>query len=121
MNRLDKIRFVKYYLRLCGVDKKLEHYVLAAYEVDYDIISDGITGFEELQPFKKLGLKHPAGVMHDYLYSRGLISRKTCDEMFGRLLRQMGHPCIGYLFQWGVRLLGKKAWKRHKLSRLQAK
>lgn len=58
-----------------------------------------------------------AAVLHDWLYFEGLETRIAADRMFRDALKSLG---VGKydLFKayWGVRLLGRGAWKNHRAN-----
>lgn len=58
-----------------------------------------------------------AAILHDYLYNRGIGTRKEADKVFYEALKVLGTPTwLSKCFYWGVRLFGKK-YSNHKDKR----
>ena len=63
----------------------------------------------------KLGKGAIPGIIHDYLYSTGLLSKPMADAVY---LEAMKQRRVGTLARWikylAVRLCGGKAWRAHR-------
>lgn len=104
--------FIQGYLRYAKVREEVMVWVRMAYETGYDKHSDGITGLPELH-FTKFKLKHPIGVMHDYLYEKKPLSRKHADRLFRQGLMDLGHIIRGPLYYLGLRFIfGWYYWRK---------
>jgi len=56
-----------------------------------------------------------AGLVHDYLYRTGIVSRKKADQIFYDLLRDNKvSKFYARKMYWGVRFGGWKAWNKHR-------
>jgi Protein of unknown function (DUF1353) len=56
-----------------------------------------------------------AGVVHDFLYSQGGLSRARADDVFYELLRAEGLGRVSSGSMWlGVRVGGWHPWRRHR-------
>lgn len=51
-----------------------------------------------------------AVILHDYLYSTGLVDRKKADMIFHNMLKKEDVNCA-IIFYWAVRLFGSKNYK----------
>tara|TARA_R100001480_G_scaffold18283_2_gene27748 strand:+ start:27452 stop:27793 length:342 start_codon:yes stop_codon:yes gene_type:complete len=108
---VEKWGFISKYLKLSNVRDEVYKWVKEAYECGYDEISDGITAMPELN-FTKFSLKHPLGVMHDYLYETGHLSRKEADKLFAAGLKDLGHKIRSKTWYLGLRLFGWYYWNK---------
>ena len=53
-------------------------------------------------------------LIHDLLYSTEYFDRKTCDEIFLKLMEMYGVNCLKrYTMYWAVRAGGGFVWKKH--------
>ena len=97
--------------------------IIAAYADGYEKYSDGIT----LVPDYALGMKHPAGVGHDWLYYQGCAnpffmrlpmsgwkSRLWADNWFKMAMLDFGHPFRARIYWLGLRLGGWWGWRKHR-------
>jgi len=85
------------------------------YAINYDAKSDGISLVSDLsfEAFDKPSQqKHPAGVVHDYLYWTGAISRKSADIIFRDILIDFGHPIRAWIRYYGLRAGGWYVWNK---------
>jgi hypothetical protein len=58
---------------------------------------------------------HEAAVVHDFLYSRGVVDRATADAVFREAAVASGEPAWrATLMHWGVRMGGWIAWNNHR-------
>jgi hypothetical protein len=58
---------------------------------------------------------HEAAVVHDFLYSRGLVTREMADAVFREAAKVSGEPgWKSWLLFLGVRLGGWVAWNDHR-------
>lgn len=58
---------------------------------------------------------HEAAVVHDYLYYRGVVDRRTADAVFKEAAIASGEPAWkATMMHWGVRLGGWIAWNNHR-------
>lgn len=76
--------------------------------VPVDFVSDGIT-LPRIPIVLALfdGYGFPAGIVHDYLYTTGVLGRKHSDEVFYRALRELGIArWRAWLMYFGVRCFG---------------
>ena len=99
----------------------------AAYNDGYEEFSDGITLMPELA-FRGFGMKHPAGVGHDWLYFMGVKNpfieqegegdeyraRKWADSWFFDALQDFGHPVRAWLWWAGLRIGAWHGWNCHR-------
>jgi len=96
-----------------NIDKDCFKYFKEACEDGYYEKSDGCTLVPDL-PLNVV--KNPACVMHDYLYSTGVVSRKEADRLFKCMLKGLGYPILSKVYYLGVRAFGwiryKKKWER---------
>jgi hypothetical protein len=53
-------------------------------------------------------------VAHDYLYVTGYCSRKEADEFLRDCIIDMGYPRLAWVYYYGVRIGGKRAWDRYR-------
>jgi len=97
--------------------------IIAAYAAGYEQHSDGIT----LMPDYALGMKHPAGVGHDWLYYQGVSNpflpnvlnsgwqaRLWADNWFRDAMIDFGHPIRARVYWLGLRMGGWYAWRKHR-------
>jgi len=97
--------------------------IMKAYAAGYEKRSDGIT----LMPDYALGLKHPAGVGHDWLYYMGIdnpflptenksewSARMWADRWFRKALQDFGHPWRAQIYFIGLRIGGWNGWRCHR-------
>jgi len=97
--------------------------IIAAYADGYEPYSDGIT----LMPDYALGMKHPAGVGHDYLYYLGTSNpflpkiitsehdaRSWADIWFRYALQDFSHPIRSWVRWIGLRFGGWYGWNKHR-------
>jgi hypothetical protein len=100
--------------------------VRSAYEAGYEEHSDGITLMPELE-FRGFGMKHPAGVGHDWLYFMGTENpylnscqrteteaRRWADKWFRLALYDFGHPYRAAVYWLGLRLGAWASWRAHR-------
>lgn len=101
--------------------------ILAAYAVEYDLLSDGITLMHELS-FRGLKMKHPIGVGHDLLYAMGVQSpwlpancrtdrkaRLWADLWFMDAMCDFGHWRSRARIWWlGLRIGAWHGWNCHR-------
>lgn len=58
---------------------------------------------------------HEAAVVHDYLYSKGIVTRSMADAIFREAMGAMGEPAWRSALMWaGVRMGGWIAWNEHR-------
>lgn len=58
---------------------------------------------------------HEAAVIHDFLYSRGVVDRSTADAVFKEAAVASGEPAWKAALMWaGVRMGGWIAWNNHR-------
>ena len=97
--------------------------IIAAYADGYEKYSDGIT----LMPDYALGMKHPAGVGHDWLYYMGALNqfmprvitsnytaRSWADAWFRDAMIDFGHPWRARIYWLGLRAGGWWGWRKHR-------
>ena len=97
--------------------------IIAAYADGYEAHSDGIT----LVPDYALGMKHPAGVGHDWLYYMGAsnpflpriitgnyAARLWADNFFRSAMIDFGHPWRARIYWLGLRVGGWWGWRKHR-------
>ena len=99
--------------------------IIAAYAAGYEQHSDGIT----LMPDYALGMKHPAGVGHDWLYYMGAANpflpkilnssrqaRLWADNWFRDAMIDFGHPYRARVYWLGLRAGGWYGWHCHRAA-----
>ena len=97
--------------------------ITAAYADGYEKYSDGIT----LMPDYALGMKHPAGVGHDWLYYQGCANpflpsllttgrqaRSWADAWFRKAMIDFGHPWRARIYWMALRFGGWYGWQKHR-------
>jgi hypothetical protein len=58
-----------------------------------------------------------AGLLHDYLYLAGPVSRASADSLYHEALRVLGLDLFRARMRWlAVRTLGWPAWARHRIQ-----
>ncbi len=73
-------------------------------------------GFRWLVPV--VGRHGKAAVLHDWLYSSKIMSRKAADDMFLEAMAVLGvRPWRRFLAYWGVRLFGGRSWRMARVVR----
>ena len=103
--------------------KVVAQVIIAAYADGYEKYSDGIT----LMPDYALGMKHPAGVGHDWLYYMGTsnpflpkainssyAARSWADAWFRDAMIDFGHPWRARIYWLGLRAGGWWGWRKHR-------
>ena len=103
--------------------KVVSQVILAAYAAGYEQHSDGIT----LMADYALGMKHPAGVGHDWLYYMGCSNpflpkiinsdwqaRLWDDNWFRDAMIDFGHPYRARVYWLGLRIGGWYGWRKHR-------
>ena len=64
--------------------------------------------------FSRNSLQSRASIIHDYLYSTGVKSRKDSDVIFKNLLRNDYATCLtGILMYLAVRIFGARSYKAY--------
>lgn len=59
------------------------------------------------------GIYVSAAVLHDFLYTSGILSRKDSDGVFRRAMKASGTPAWQRkAIYWSVRMGGRKAWNK---------
>ena len=119
----DHTKLIKAILKKVKPRKIVAQVILAAYADGYEKYSDGIT----LVPDYALGMKHPAGVGHDYLYYLGksnpflpkpvtsnYAARSWADAWFRSAMLDFGHPFRARIYWLGLRLGGWYGWNKHR-------
>ena len=110
-------------LKVVRPRKIVAQVITAAYADGYEKHSDGIT----LMPDYALGMKHPAGVGHDYLYYLGCANpflpkpvtsnyaaRSWADAWFRDAMLDFGHPFRARIYWLGLRAGGWWGWRKHR-------
>ena len=83
----------------------------------YEALEQGRFQSDGISWISQLGFdRHPAGVMHDYLYRFAPMSRKAADQLFRQALEEMGYPNFGKLWYLGLRAGGWYAWYKCRLA-----
>jgi hypothetical protein len=127
MSRENEIEIVRYVLEQINPRPLIPEVILAAYEVGYDMHSDGITFMHELN-FRGLKMKHPLGVGHDLLYAIGNKSpwlpigcresnrkaRRWADLWFRDGLKDFGHCFRAPVWWFGLRIGAWHGWNCHR-------
>ena len=103
--------------------KVVAQVIIAAYADGYEKYSDGIT----LMPDYALGMKHPAGVGHDWLYHMGTANpflpkiitsergaRSWADAWFRDAMQDFSHPIRAWVRWIGLRVGGWWGWRKHR-------
>ena len=119
----DHTKLIKAILKKVKPRKIVEQVILAAYADGYEAQSDGIT----LVPDYALGMKHPAGVAHDWLYYKGTSNpflpkiitsehraRAWADVWFRYAMQDFSHPVRAWVRWLGLRFGGWNAWRKHR-------
>ncbi len=93
----------------------------ALYGITIEVPAGFLTDFASIPRIFWSILGHPMGryaaaaVLHDYLYFKGLYSRKRCDQIFKEAMAVLNVPKLKRkLIYRFVRLLGKCAWNWHR-------
>jgi len=110
-------------LKVVKPRKIVAQVITAAYADGYEQYSDGIT----LMPDYALGMKHPAGVGHDWLYYKGTANkflpkvitsgrqaRLWADNWFRDAMLDFGHPYRARIYWLGLRIGGWYGWRKHR-------
>ena len=110
-------------LKVVKPRKIVAQVIIAAYADGYEKYSDGIT----LMPDYALGMKHPAGVGHDWLYYMGTCNplmpiiinsnhaaRAWADAWFRDAMIDFGHPWRARIYWLGLRAGGWWGWRKHR-------
>ena len=119
----DHAKLIKAILKQVKPRKIVAQVITAAYADGYEQYSDGIT----LMPDYALGMKHPAGVGHDYLYYLGTSNpflpkiitsehdaRSWADIWFRYALQDFSHPIRSWVRWIGLRFGGWYGWNKHR-------
>jgi len=119
----DHTKLIKAILKAVKPRKIVAQVITAAYADGYEPYSDGIT----LMPDYALGMKHPAGVGHDYLYYLGCANpflpkpvtsnyaaRSWADAWFRDAMLDFGHPFRARIYWLGLRAGGWWGWRKHR-------
>lgn len=58
-----------------------------------------------------------AGILHDYLYRRGLLDRRIADAFFRHVLKETNNRFISFILWLGVRIFAGRFYNMHKKSK----
>ena len=119
----DHRRLVTLLLAKIKPRKMVRKVIQKAYVAGYEKYSDGIT----LMPDYAMGMKHPAGVGHDFLYYIGMdnpflpddcetewAARMWADRWFRDAMIDFGHPWRARIYFIGLRIGGWYGWRKHR-------
>jgi len=105
---MNHFPFISQYMQLAKVRSRVYKWVEKAYAKRWEQYSDGMTCAPDLHIGRVFKLKHPIGVMHDYLYCHPkIMPRKGADQLLREGLHDFGYPVRAWIYYLAVRIFGR--------------